>query len=105
MPPELSGKKKQGGFAPLPIFFKSDANLDLIEKVILQSGITEMGLNSAWIQQYVNRYRKERSDQSNWFWYTQLQAFRMFNLLVLSVWWEMVINGRNVNTLDELISR
>ena len=30
-------------------------------------------------------------------------TLEMFNLLVLAVWWETVINGKSVNKLDELI--
>jgi asparagine synthase (glutamine-hydrolysing) len=103
MPKELSTKKKQGGFAPLPLFFQSANNLDLVEKVILQSGLINSGINMAWITQFIQRYRQENQGKSNWFWYSQLQAFKLFNLLVLAVWWETVINGRSVNRLSELI--
>ena len=103
MPDELSKKKKQGGFAPLPLFFQSSANLDLTKKVILQSGLASSGLNMAWITAFIERYRIESQKTPNWFWYSQLQAFKLFNLLVLAVWWETVINGSSAKRLKDLI--
>jgi len=103
MPDELSKKKKQGGFAPLPLFFQSAANLDLAEKVILQSGLADSQLNMIWIKEFIQRYRVESQKTPNWFWYSQLQAFKLFNLLVLAVWWETVINGSSAKRLNDLI--
>ncbi|MFH1119750.1 MAG: asparagine synthetase B family protein [Bacteroidota bacterium] len=103
MPDELSTKKKQGGFAPLPLFFQSAGNLNLAEKVILQSGMVNSGMNMSWVAQFIQRYRQENQKNSNWFWYSQVQAFKLFNLLVLAVWWENTFNGRSVNKLEELI--
>ena len=103
MPDELSKKKKQGGFAPLPLFFQSAANLDLTEKIILQSDLVNSGLNITWITRFIQRYRIENRKTPNWFWYSQLQAFKLFNLLVLAVWWGTVINGSSAKRLNELI--
>jgi asparagine synthase (glutamine-hydrolysing) len=103
MPDELSKKKKQGGFAPLPLFFQSAANLDLAEKVILQSGLANAGLNMTWITRFIQRYRTESQKNPNWFWYSQLQAFKLFNLLVLAVWWETVVQGSSAKRLTDLI--
>ncbi|MDO9255323.1 MAG: asparagine synthase-related protein [Bacteroidales bacterium] len=103
MPDELSKKKKQGGFAPLPLFFQSAANLDLAEKVILQSGLANSQLNMNWIKEFIRRYRIESQKTPNWFWYSQLQAFKLFNLLVLAVWWETVLNGSSAKRLSDLI--
>ncbi len=103
MPKELSTKKKQGGFAPLPLFFQSESNLHLAEQVILQSGLCDAGLNREWITRFINGYRQENQGKANWFWYSQLQAFKLFNLLVLAVWWEIVINGKPADRLTELI--
>lgn len=103
MPDALSAKKKQGGFAPLPLFFQSKANQDLAEKVILQSGMVKSGLNEEWITQFISRYKSESQRTPNWFWYSQLQAFKFFNLLVLAVWWEHIINNRKADKLEELI--
>jgi len=102
MPKELSTKKKQGGFAPLPLFFQSADNLNLVEKVILQSDLMNSGINREWITRFIQRYRQENSGKPNWFWYSQLQAFKLFNLLVLAVWWETVIKGKSVNRLTDL---
>lgn len=103
MPDALSAKKKQGGFAPLPLFFQSKANQDLAGKVILQSGLLKSGLNREWITKFISRYKSESQKTPNWFWYSQLQAFKFFNLLVLAVWWENIINNRKADKLEELI--
>ncbi|MBK6964352.1 MAG: asparagine synthetase B family protein, partial [Bacteroidales bacterium] len=86
MPDELSKKKKQGGFAPLPLFFQSEENLNFTERIVMQSDLGKSGLNMQWIGQFIQRYRSESRNNPNWFWYSQLQAFKMFNLLVLAVW-------------------
>ena len=101
MPKELSTKKKQGGFAPLPLFFQSQENLDLVERVILNSGMCESGIDKNRVAGFIREYRAENLRPANWFWYTQVKAFRLFNLLILAVWWEIHIKGRKGTKLEE----
>jgi asparagine synthase (glutamine-hydrolysing) len=103
LPKEVSTKKKQGGFAPLTIFFKSGENLDLVSKVILNSGICKSLLNENWVNEFIHRFKASNSSTPYWFWYSQLNAFRLFNLLVLAVWWETMINGKKADQLTELL--
>jgi len=103
LPKEVSTKKKQGGFAPLTIFFKSEENLKLTKEVILRSGICNGLVNENWVREFIARFQISNNSDPYWFWYSQLNAFRLFNLLVLAVWWDTTIKGINANYLSELI--
>jgi asparagine synthase (glutamine-hydrolysing) len=103
LPKEVSGKKKQGGFAPLTIFFRSDSNIELVRQVILGSGICKNILNETWISGFIDSYKSYNSKKPYWFWYSQLNAFRLFNLLVLAVWWETIMNDKTANQLSDLL--
>lgn len=102
LPQEITGRKKQGGFAPLPIFFKSKENRKLFEKIISNSDISGEVFRPKAVLQFMSKYDTEVQKPSYWFWYDQVKAFQYFNLLMLTVWWEMMINKKDVSTLTEL---
>jgi asparagine synthase (glutamine-hydrolysing) len=103
LPKEVSGKKKQGGFAPLTIFFKSNDNIELVRQVILGSGICKNLLNETWVNGFVDSFKSYNSIKPYWFWYSQVNAFRLFNLLVLAVWWETIMNDKKATQLTDLL--
>lgn len=103
LPKEITERKKQGGFAPLPIFFKDDQRFQKISKIILNAKITKKYLNFSYVEHILNEYRKQNAQPVYWFWNQQVRAFKIFNLLVLAIWWETVIENRKIENLSELI--
>ena len=102
LPEEITNRKKQGGFAPLPIFFKSEKNRKLFSQIIRKSEITGLFFKESEIDAFLNEYDSHLQKPAYWFWFTQVKAFQYFNLLMLTVWWEMMINGKDINSLEDL---
>lgn len=103
LPEEITNRKKQGGFAPLPIFFKSAKNRKLFAQIIRKSEITGEFFDRTEIDVFLNEYDSHLEKPAYWFWFTQVKAFQYFNLLMLTVWWEMMVNEKEINTLEDLI--
>lgn len=100
LPKEITERKKQGGFAPLPIFFKDTKQFNKIAEQILNSEFCKQNLNRKMVEDFINGYRSQKDNVGNWFWYKQVQAFRIFNLLVLTLWWDNLIEGKTVEILS-----
>jgi len=91
LPVEITSRKKQGGFAPLPLFFKDIEQLNAIHSLINNSGITEGFINKLEVDKLFMDYKRFVDNENIWFWQRQVKAFQLFNLLVLAVWWEVQI--------------
>ncbi|WP_282014859.1 asparagine synthetase B family protein [Marinifilum flexuosum] len=102
LPEEITNRKKQGGFAPLPIFFKSEKNRKLFSQIIRKSEITGLFFKESEIDTFLKEYDSHLQKPAYWFWFTQVKAFQYFNLLMLTVWWEMMVNGKDINSLEDL---
>jgi len=102
LPKEITERKKQGGFAPLPIFFKDTKRFNKIADIILNSSLTQKHLNRTYLEQILDNYRKHKDNVGYWFWYKQVQAFQIFNLLTLVIWWEGMIEDKEINTLSDM---
>ncbi len=101
LPKEITERKKQGGFAPLPIFFKNTKRFNRISEIILNSSLTRKHLNRTFIEQILNEYRTQKDNVGYWFWFKQVRAFQIFSLLTLVVWWETTIENQEINTLSD----
>ena len=102
LPKEITQRKKQGGFAPMPIFFDDDTRFKFISDTMLNSSFSKKYLNRSYLETILTEYKQEKNKPANWFWYKQVKAFRIFNLLVLIIWWEINIEKRNFKYLSEL---
>ncbi|MCF8371471.1 MAG: asparagine synthetase B family protein [Bacteroidales bacterium] len=102
LPKEITERKKQGGFAPLPIFFRDEANRKQIADFILNSTASNELFNRPAIQEFIEDYNKGLAAGSYWFWYSQVKATQYFNLLSLTVWWEMMMNGKKGENLESI---
>ncbi len=102
LPKEITERKKQGGFAPLPIFFKDTKRFNKISEIIINSTLTQKHLNRAFVEQILNEYRTQKDNVGYWFWFKQVRAFQIFSLLTLVVWWETTIENREINTLSDI---
>jgi asparagine synthase (glutamine-hydrolysing) len=103
LPAEITERKKQGGFAPLPIFFKDDKQRNLIFQIIRNSGMAKSLFNLKYLEHVLSSYEQIANSENVWFWHRQSMAFRIFNLLTLAVWWDIHFNGKTGKTLKEYI--
>jgi asparagine synthase (glutamine-hydrolysing) len=95
LPTEITERKKQGGFAPLPIFLKNKEQREAIFSVIRKSGAVDALFNKEKINEILDQYNLIADSPGYWFWFRQVKANQIINLLTLAVWWEMNINGKN----------
>ncbi len=102
LPKEITERKKQGGFAPMPIFFQNDDRFKFISDTIKNSAFSKKYLNRRYLDEILETYQNEKNKPAYWFWYKQVKAFQIFNLLVLVIWWEINIEKRDINYLREL---
>ncbi len=103
LPVEITERKKQGGFAPLPIFFKDAKQRDRLSKYILSSDAAKELFSSKFLNQFFKEYQLSESKESYWFWYKQVKAFQFFNLVVVCLWWDIFINDKKCEELKQLI--
>lgn len=104
LPTEITDRKKQGGFAPLPIFLKDEKQRKLLFSFIQNSDMVKNIFNSKSIVELLNQYDKTMTTKQYWFWHQQVSANKIINLLTLAVWWEMFINKKSsINTINDLL--
>lgn len=102
LPDAITSKKKQGGFAPMPLFFKEKEQRNRLADYILSSAVTHDFLRREAIESFLKQYDAEAGQTGNWFWYKQNKAIQYFNLLALAVWWERFVEGKdNSNCLSK----
>lgn len=100
LPKEITERKKQGGFAPMPIFFQDNNQRRRIADFILNSSVIHDFLNRKAIESFIKSYDLEVRQPANcWFWYRQNRAIQYFYLLNLAVWWETYVSGNRSLTL------
>lgn len=95
LPNAITSKKKQGGFAPMPLFFKDNSQRSRIAEFILSSSIVDNYLKRQMVEKFIYSYDKEINKSGNWFWYQQNKAIQYFNLLTLAIWWEEFVNRKS----------
>jgi asparagine synthase (glutamine-hydrolysing) len=103
LPPEITNRKKQGGFAPLPIFFKDDSQRKKLSDFILASDAAKALFSEKYLHEFFKSYNETAVPNGYWFWYKQVKAFQFFNLLVLAIWWEIFINKKDASELKKII--
>jgi len=94
LPEEITSKKKQGGFAPMPLFFADKQRRDTIGATILDSAICTDFLKKGKVEQFIKRYNAEAIQPTSWFWYCQNKAIQFFNLYTLALWWDCFIDHK-----------
>jgi asparagine synthase (glutamine-hydrolysing) len=102
LPKAITQRKKQGGFAPLSLFFKDELQRKKIFRFIGQSDAVKTLFIPGSISAILNQYQSQANTPPYWFWYRQINSFQIFNILVLCVWWEIFINRKEISTLEEL---
>jgi len=103
LPEKAVSRKKQGGFAPMRIFFNDETRLKGIFRYILHSDMTHHLFNQDALNAYFDRFGSEIKQQRSWFWYDQFHCFQVFSLLILALWWDQLINNKPFLRLSEYI--
>ncbi len=104
LPVEITDRKKQGGFAPLPIFLKNNDQRKIIFQVIENSDAIAILFNKEKIHNFLQQYNNIAESNGYWFWYKQVQANQIINLLTIVVWWQIFINKKkNIKTVFDLV--
>lgn len=93
LPEAITSKKKQGGFAPMPLFFRDRERRGRIADYILQSAVCRHYLRREEVEAFIRQYDREAADAGRWFWYRQNRAIEYFNLFALALWWERFVEG------------
>lgn len=94
LPPEITSKKKQGGFAPMPIFFADTLRRRRLADFILSSSCCSELLHRHHLEAFLRHY--DNIGNNSWFWFRQNQAIKYFNLLTLAIWWEEYVKNKEV---------
>jgi asparagine synthase (glutamine-hydrolysing) len=97
LPTEITDRKKQGGFAPLPIFIKDDNQRKILFEYIRKSALVKQLFNAESINNILTEYDLITQSKPYWFWFTQVKANRIVNLLTLTVWWDMYVEKKSQN--------
>ncbi len=104
LPTEITDRKKQGGFAPLPIFLKDDKQRKMLFSFIRNSDAVKHLFKFQAIDNLLKQYDETTNSKSYWFWYQQVKSNQIVNLLTLTVWWEMFINKKsNIQSITDLL--
>lgn len=104
LPVEITDRKKQGGFAPLPIFLQDDFQRKKIFDFIRNSDAVKELFNKNAIERLLDQYEKLVKENSYWFWFRQVKANQVINLYTVAVWWEMIMNKKTqALTLSDLL--
>lgn len=103
IPREITERKKQGGFAPLPKFFKDEKRRRMIYEIIRNSPLSEEIFDKDQLEAFFRQYEIICNTKDAWFWHQQSMAFKLFNLLTLTVWWQIHFNNHKGLTLGDFI--
>ncbi len=103
LPEEVTAKKKQGGFAPLPLFFAKEDYRQKFQKIILHSDIIQHVLDKNEVSNFLSHYDSFCKDENKWFWQRQIEAFKYFNLLTIVLWWEIFIHHKKGKILADFV--
>ena len=103
LPREVSGRKKQGGFAPLPTFYSNAVFRKKIENYLLTSTAAEEMFDKKYLKFFFTQLDESFRAGNRWFWYRQIKASQMTNLLVLTIWWEKISKNISHKRLSEYL--
>ena len=104
LPKAVTNRPKQGGFSPLEIFFQHQGTRKAIYEYIRTSGFAKTLKNPAFLDRFFVQYETLASGKSYWFWYKQVKSNQMLNLLIVTIWWDKVMENRKTGNLSSYLS-
>ncbi|MDD3431329.1 MAG: asparagine synthase-related protein [Bacteroidales bacterium] len=103
LPAEITERKKQGGFAPLAIFLQEESQRKLLFAYLRRSEGLQYLFEKESIESLLKEYERLVQSPAYWFWFRQVKANQLINLITLAVWWDVFIAGKqSVTSISEL---
>lgn len=103
LPEAVTNRPKQGGFSPLEIFFNTAEKRKSIYNYIKNSSFASILEKNNFLDQFFAQYEALASGQSYWFWHKQVKSNQLINLLIISIWWDRVIDNRKFSGLSDYL--
>ena len=100
LPRAVTERKKQGGFSPLAMFFNDAQLRKKVYAYIRNSDFAKEYIKPKGLEKFFAAYDKGAQGDPYWFWFSQLKANQLINILIMTLWWDIYINGRKENSLS-----
>jgi len=104
LPEAVTNRPKQGGFSPLEIFFNNPEKRKSIYNYIRSSEFSKALADPGFLDKFFQQYESLASGKGYWFWYKQVKSNQMLNLLIITIWWDKVMNNRRTGNLTSYLS-
>ena len=104
IPPEVFGRKKQGGFTPLAIFFADPDRRRAFSAYILRSAAARAMFDRTELAGLLDRCESDLA-RDGWFWRRHMRANQVLNLLAVALWWDIFIGGDRRERLSDYLYR
>lgn len=101
LPDAVTNRPKQGGFSPLEIFFNTENKRKAIYHYIRNSAFAQSLKGTGFLDQFFSQYETLAAGKSYWFWHKQVKSNQLINLLILSIWWDRVLENRKFDRLSD----
>lgn len=105
LPDAVTNRPKQGGFSPLEIFFNTAQRRTAIYKYIRNSAFAATLKKNEFLNQFFEQYEALATGKSYWFWHKQVKSNQLINLLIVSLWWDRVIENNKSDKLSDYLSK
>ncbi|MCX6252592.1 MAG: asparagine synthase-related protein [Bacteroidetes bacterium] len=103
LPAAVTNRPKQGGFSPLEIFFNDKTRRENIYRYIRNSAFAATLKTSGFLDAFFEQYERLSTGKTYWFWYKQVKSNQMLNLLIITLWWDRVLQGKKSGKLSDYI--
>lgn len=104
LPDAVTNRPKQGGFSPLEIFFNEEKRRKKIYAYIRNSAFSRSLKNPGFLDEFFSKYETLAQGPGYWFWYRQVKSNQLINLLIITLWWDKVIEGRKDTSLSDFLN-
>jgi asparagine synthase (glutamine-hydrolysing) len=103
LPEAVTNRPKQGGFSPLEIFFNTAERRSAIYSYIRNSDFARSLKKNDFLDDFFRQYESLATGKSYWFWYKQVKSNQLINLLIITLWWDRVIENKKYERLSDYI--
>lgn len=103
LPKEVTERKKQGGFSPLAMFFNDKNRRQEVYEYIRKSDFAKQYMHSNGVEKFFSAYDKGAQGDPYWFWFTQLKSNQLINILIMTIWWDIYMNGKTETSLKDFM--